>query len=110
MEYENLSALTLFVLQQPVEIEFDAAKDRENLAKHGVSLALGAGMDMDQAIIEDDLFSDPSEYRFTALGPIGSDLFLMAATFRRGGHVVRVISLRKAEKHERRHYRETYGA
>jgi len=34
-----------------MEIEFDSAKDRENLAKHGVSLALADQLDWDAALV-----------------------------------------------------------
>ena len=34
-----------------MKIEFDAAKDEANLAKHGVSLAAAAAIDLDGAVV-----------------------------------------------------------
>jgi uncharacterized DUF497 family protein len=38
-----------------MKIEFDAAKDEANQAKHGVSLAAAAEIDLDGAVIFEDL-------------------------------------------------------
>jgi uncharacterized DUF497 family protein len=85
--------------------EWDPAKARRNLEKHGVDFA-------DAAIALEDEFAltieDPksaAERRFITLGadPTGR-LLAVVYTFR--GERIRIISARKATSHERRTYEE----
>jgi hypothetical protein len=85
---------------------FDPAKDAANVAKHGVSLALAFEMDPDLMITFEDRRFAYDEDRWISIGPIRNVLFVLAHTYR-GGHI-RPISLRQAEKHERKLYRETW--
>lgn len=87
-----------------MEIEFDPAKDRANIAKHGVSLRASEGFDWATALEREDDRFDYGEARFVALGFIGDRLHVLV--FAEGFHedAVRAISLRPAEKHEARYY------
>lgn len=87
-----------------MEIEFDPAKDRANVAKHGMSLAAAEGLDWDTALEREDDRFDYGEVRFVALGLIGDRLHVLV--FAGGSHedAVHGISLRPAEKHEVRFY------
>lgn len=81
-----------------MEIEFDATKDAANVAKHGVSLAASAELEV-AAIIEDDRYAEP---RYRLYGMIDGVRYCLAATLSAG--VVRAISFRRAHKKEyRRH-------
>ena len=82
-----------------MEIEFDPAKDQINRAKHGISLAVAAGIDLEQAIVIEDRRYEYAETRFIAYAPIDGRLHVLWFT-RRGG-VVRVIGLRRANRRER---------
>jgi hypothetical protein len=82
-----------------VEIEFDPAKDQINLAKHGISLAAAAEIDLEQAMVIEDRRFDYGEARFIAYAPIGGRLHVL--WFTRRGRVVRVIGLRRANRRER---------
>jgi uncharacterized DUF497 family protein len=75
-----------------MKIEFDAAKDEANIAKHGVSLAAAA----------EDLRLEYGERRFNACAPLNGRLYAMCFTVR--GDVIRVIGLRKANQREREKY------
>jgi uncharacterized protein len=86
--------------------DFDPAKDEANIAKHGVSLALAFEMDPDLMITFEDRRFAYNEDRWISIGPIGDDLFVLAHTYR--GDRIRPISLRRAEKHERKLYRESW--
>jgi|APTNR8051073442_1049403.scaffolds.fasta_scaffold04518_5 uncharacterized DUF497 family protein len=88
-----------------MEIEFDPAKDRSNLRKHGVSLAMAREFILEDAIVREDCGEKYGEQRFQAIGPIGSGLFVMIFTVR---STVRVISLRRAEPRERKRYRGAF--
>lgn len=71
-------------------LEFDPDKDAANLAKHGVSLARAAELEL-LARVEDGRFG---ERRFRAYGLIDGALYCLAYTLR--GEALRAISLRRA--------------
>jgi uncharacterized DUF497 family protein len=89
-----------FAVYDPVNIEFDDAKDAANIAKHGVSLALGA------AVLEGrvgEVVNDRRDYgeiRFNAFGLIAGRLFACTYTSRDGTQ--RIISVRRASRQEQR--------
>jgi uncharacterized protein len=89
-----------------VRIEFDPGKDRINLLKHGISLATGAEVDLDEAIVVEDRRVDYGETRFVAYAPIAGRLHVLWFTMR--GAVVRVIDLRRANARERRRYDRSF--
>ena len=80
--------------------EWDDAKRAKNRAKHGVDFADVVRFHWASALLIDDRRHD--EPRVRALGLI--DGKLMALVYTERGARVRVISLRKAEKQERRLY------
>jgi uncharacterized DUF497 family protein len=82
-----------------VEIEFDPVKDQINQAKHGVSLAAAAEIDLGQAIVIEDRRFEYGETRFIAYTPVAGRLHVL--WFTRRGSVVRVIGLRRANRRER---------
>ncbi len=81
-----------------VDIAFDDAKDAANIAKHGVSLVLGAAV-LESCVGEvvDDR-RDYGETRMNAFGLVAGRLFVCTYTLR--GEVHRVISVRKASRQE----------
>jgi len=79
-------------------IEFDPAKDKANIAKHGVSLALAVRIDVEKAIIVQDRRHDYGEVRLFAFGHIDGKLFALTFTDRRG--TIRAISRRRADTRE----------
>lgn len=88
----------------PVDYTFDPAKDDVNRAKHGVSLALAEVLFMGPHVsMTDDRF-DYGEVREVAFGLINDRLFVCVYVDR--GVQRRVISLRKANKREVKHYDE----
>lgn len=85
-----------------VKYAFDPAKDRINLAKHGVSLALAEWLFAGPHVtIADDRF-DYGEVRQVAFGAIRGRLFVCVFVDR--GAERRVISLRKANTREVKRY------
>jgi uncharacterized protein len=87
-----------------MQIEFDSAKDAANKAKHGVSLALGGELDWDAALVWVDDRFEYDELRMIALAPKTEILYYVA--FLELGEVRRVISLRRANRREVKHYVE----
>lgn len=88
-----------------MKITFDHAKDAANLAKHGVSLGDGARIEWDSAVVWPDTRRAYGESRQCGIGYIGLRLFFVAFVDRADGR--RIISLRKANSREIRHYAET---
>lgn len=81
-------------------LTFDPAKDAANIAKHGISLARAA--DLEVVVVLDDARHDYGEVRRRAFGTIDGALHCLAYTLRDG--MVRPISLRRAHNKEyRRH-------
>lgn len=89
-----------------MQIEFDPNKDRINLDKHGVSLALAAELDWDAALVWVDDRHDYGEDRILALVPRGVTLYYVAVVERAG--VRRIISLRRANRREAKRYVEIF--
>ena len=85
-----------------MQIEFDRAKDSANQAKHGVSLGLAEELDWDAALVWIDDRFENDEWRMIALAPKTGILFYVAFVDR--GEVRRIISLRRANRREVKHY------
>jgi uncharacterized DUF497 family protein len=90
----------------PIQIEFDPAKDAENQRKHGVSLAFGAEVLADPGRLDSaDARFDYAENRFVSYGMAESRVWVCVFAVR--GNVHRIISVRKANEREQRRYRTT---
>jgi uncharacterized protein len=87
-----------------MQIEFDPVKDASNQAKHGVSLALAAELEWDDALVWVDTRYEYGELRMIALAPEINILYYVAFVDR--GEVRRIISLRRANRREVKHYVE----
>ena len=89
-----------------MEIEIDPAKEAANIKAHKVSLTLAHAILADPGRLDD--LDDRFEYgedRIVSLGMVRGMVFVAVWTLR--GEVHRVISVRKAEKHEcDRYYQE----
>ena len=88
-----------------MQIEFDPAKDTANQKKHGVSLAIAGELDWEAALVWVDDRFEYNETRMFALAPKTNILYYVAFVDR--GEVRRVISLRRANRREVKHYVES---
>jgi uncharacterized DUF497 family protein len=79
-----------------MEMEFDESKSQRNIELRGLSFELVAEFDFEGAIEVEQAVS--GEQRYFALGHIGARLHALVYTLR--GDVVRIVSLRKANKRE----------
>lgn len=84
-----------------MEFEWDPAKDRANLEKHGIDFEDAIG------IFERQVFTERSdregEERWKAVGMLEGREIAVIYTMREGRH--RIISARRASRNERRAYR-----
>ena len=85
-----------------MEYEWDEAKRRSNLAKHGIDFTAAAQFDWPGAARFFDRRRPYGEARWLALGMISGQLYALVYTMR--DTRVRIISLRKANNKEIRRY------
>ena len=92
-----------------MNVTFDPAKDAANMAKHGVSLTEAAGFEWGTAVVWPDTRRDYGEARMVALGYIGLRIMALVFVDRPPEKPTerRIISLRKANSREVKHYAET---
>ena len=90
-----------------LRVEWDPAKADQNFRKHGISFEEAKSVFFDESAVEfyDDEHSE-WEDRFLLLGFSSRlRLLLVCHCYRERAAVIRIISARKATKHEARHYR-----
>ena len=87
-----------------MDFEWNTAKERANRKKHGVDFRTAAKVFLDPYVIEFDDFDAADELRFNASGLV--DGRMLFVTYTMGGTVVRIVSARGAEPHEKRKYHE----
>ena len=85
-----------------MRLEFDPAKGLLNQDKHGVSLAMAGELDWEAALVWVDDRFEYGEMRMIALAPRISVLYFVAFVDREG--VRRIISLRRANRREVKHF------
>ena len=86
---------------------WDEEKAKTNLEKHGISFAEAKGVfydDYARLIADDD--NSENEERFLLLGAsFRPRLLLICHCYREGDNLIRIISARKATRHESQMYR-----
>ena len=85
-----------------MEIEFDPAKNDENIRNRGLSFESAHGFDFETAIIWQDARRAYPEARFSALGKLDGRVHSLVFTEAEAG--IRVISFRKANRREVKRY------
>lgn len=85
-------------------ITFHAEKDAINRKKHGISLARAAEFDFESAQFVVDDRKDYGEARYRFVGFLDARLHVLVLTYR--GDETRIISLRKATRHEEKEFQQ----
>jgi uncharacterized DUF497 family protein len=88
-----------------VRFEWDEEKNRENIDKHGLSFADASEIFDGPMLTAPDTREDYGEDRLIGVGFLKN--FVAVIVYTERGEAVRVISLRKALKHERTRFEET---
>jgi uncharacterized protein len=90
-----------------IEFEWDEAKARVNLAKHGISFEEATSVFNDPLTITitDPLHSSPGEERWVTMGP-SYRRRLLAVVHSEEADTIRVISAREVTRRERKAYEE----
>lgn len=81
---------------------YDHAKQAANVTKHGVFFTAANEFEWETALVAVDSRHAYGETRFTAVGLIGDRVYVMVFNLRETS--VRIISLRRANKRELKHY------
>jgi uncharacterized protein len=87
-----------------MDFEWDSAKELANRKKHGIDFRAAARVFLDPYVVEFDDLDATGELRFNAIGLV--DGRMLFVTYAMRGDVVRIISARGAEPHEKRKYHE----
>ena len=93
-----------------ISFEWDETKAQANLKKHHVSFEIASRVFLDPLALTHQDRIENGEPRWQTLGMVeGCLLLLVAHTVRHeeDDEVIRIISARKADKKERKHYEET---
>jgi uncharacterized DUF497 family protein len=86
-----------------VNFEWDEAKNRENIRKHGFAFEDAWEIFEGPVLDEPDTRASYGEERWTGIGLLGNRVVVVTFT-QRGEDTFRIISLRKALKHERKKF------
>lgn len=85
-----------------MQFEWDERKNRLNIEKHGIALSNAWHVFEQPLLIRLDERKDYGEPRWIALGDLNGTVVVLV--FTRRGETIRVISIRKGNKHERQIY------
>lgn len=88
-----------------MKFEWDEEKNRENVEKHGLSFTDASEIFAAPMLAAPDTRQDYGEDRWVAIGFLKNFVVVVVYT-EREEDVIRVISLRKALKHERTRFEE----
>jgi uncharacterized protein len=86
-----------------MRFEWDEAKNLENIRNHQIDFADVSEMFESSMLIEPDDRFDYGEDRWLGIGFLGNGIAVVVWTERRGD-VIRVISARRANRHERQRF------
>jgi uncharacterized protein len=88
-----------------IRFEWDEAKNRSNIKKHGFDFADAAELFGSPLLTQPDAREDYGEERWVGLGTVHGRVAVIVFS-PRGPNVVRVISIRKASREERKEYEQ----
>lgn len=92
-----------------MEFEWDQSKALRNEQKHGISFAEATtvfGDPMELTIADPD--HSAGEYRFLSIGQSNLENILVVSYTEREENSIRIISARRATKHEQKHYEQNH--
>jgi uncharacterized protein len=88
-----------------MEFEWDEAKNLENIRKHEIDFADVPAMFDGEMLIELDARFDYGEDRWFGIGFLGSGIAVVVWTERQN-NVIRIISARRANRHEQKRFEQ----
>lgn len=97
--------LTLCIYNARVKFDWNERKNKANIKKHGFDFADAEEVFDGPMYIAPDTREDYGEDRWIGVGDFRGRIVVSAFT-ERGNHTIRIISMGKALKHERKDYEE----
>lgn len=95
--------------EDAIQFEWDEAKAKLNLEKHGVSFLTAAAIFLNERLERVDNREDYGEVRWIALGRVDIEVYRVVYTWR-AENLVRIISAQRAGKDEQEiYYREAFS-
>jgi uncharacterized DUF497 family protein len=91
-----------------MQFEWDAAKNRENIRKHRIDFADVPDVFDGPMLIELDQRADYNEERWLGIGFL-HNIAVVVVWMERQADVLRIISARKANRHERQRFEQYLG-
>lgn len=88
-----------------MKFEWDEAKNLENIRKHEIDFADVPAMFDGEMLIELDARFDYGEDRWFGIGFLGSGIAVVVWTERQN-NVIRIISARRANRHEQKRFEQ----
>ena len=92
-----------------MDFEWDERKRLTNLEKHGLDFVEAEEMFGGPMLVAMETRQDYGEDRWIGLGMSQGRVLVLSFTERNNGQTIRVISLRKALKHEQKAYEKIIG-
>lgn len=89
-----------------MNFEWDERKNKENIRKHGIDFSDATEVFNHPMLVQLDTRHDYGEERWIGIGVIYGRVIVVVFTDRNEGETIRIISIRKALKHERKRYEE----
>jgi uncharacterized protein len=89
-----------------MKFEWDEEKNEINIRKHGFDFIDAPEVFNGPMLIYLDTRKDYEEDRWVGIGTIRGRIVVIIFTERDKGEAIRIISLRKAQKHERKKFEE----
>jgi uncharacterized DUF497 family protein len=108
VEYsEKIAAFNVATFGVTMHFEWDAVKNRANVRKHGFDFVEAEAMFRGLLIVSADLAVDYGEHRWQGIAAVRTGIAVVVFTLR-DAETVRIISLRKANREERKEYEKTF--
>ena len=90
-----------------MKFEWDETKNKVNIRKHGLDFADAPEIFNGPMLIQLDTRHDYGEDRWVGIGFIQNRVVVVVYTERDNGETIRIVSLRKALKYERKRFEES---
>jgi hypothetical protein len=95
--------------ERELEFEWDEAKARSNLKKHGVSFLAAAAIFLNERLERIDDREDYGEVRWIAPGRVEMEVYRVVYTWR-AENLIRIVSAQRASQDEQEiYYREVFS-
>ena len=104
----NLDVNTLCMYNDGVTIIWDENKNKRNIQKHGLDFSDAVEVFSSAMLVRLDTRNEYGEDRWIGLGVLRNTVVVVVYTEDNRTNLIRIISMRKALKHEREYYNKRF--